>query len=83
LTLNLLFKNAWSRSFINKFHEGMNTMKGKVIDKGLIDAFIAFENGETLDISISSLPRNVKIGDNIEIPFNNSALTNDKMVDFL
>lgn len=58
-------------------------MKGKVIDKGLIDAFIAFENGDTMDISISSLPKNTKVGDNVDIPFNHNTLTNDKMVDFL
>lgn len=72
-----------SFSFINKSYEGMNTMKGKVIDKGLIDAFIAFENGDTMDISISSLPKNTKVGDNVDIPFNHNTLTNDKMVDFL
>ena len=58
-------------------------MKGKVIDKGLIDAFIAFENGDTKDVSISSLPKNIKIGDNVDIPFNHNTLTNDKMIDFL
>ena len=61
----------------------MNTMKGKVIDKGLIDAFIAFENGDTIDISISSLPKNVKIGDNVDIPFDHHTFTNDKMIEFL
>jgi Protein of unknown function (DUF3006). len=57
-------------------------MKGKVIEKGLTDAFIMFENGETMDISLSNLPRNTNIGDSVEIPFNNNNLTNDKMVDF-
>jgi mannose-6-phosphate isomerase-like protein (cupin superfamily) len=63
--------------------KGMNLMKGKVIDKNITDAFIVFENGDTMDIKVSSLPRNVQVGDSVEIPFNNNhSLTNDKMVDF-
>jgi hypothetical protein len=58
-------------------------MKGKVIDKNLTDAFIAFENGDTMDIKITSLPKGVQIGDNVDIPFNSTNdLTNDKLVDF-
>lgn len=57
-------------------------MKGKVIDKNFTDAFISFENGDTMDISVSQLPKNVKIGDTVEIPFNTHSLSNDKLVDF-
>lgn len=57
-------------------------MKGKVIDKSLTDAFISFENGDTMDISLSQLPKHVKVGDNVDVPFNNHSLTNDKLVDF-
>ena len=57
-------------------------MKGKVIDKGLEDAFVSFENGNTMDISLSRLPRDVKVGDTVDIPFDNHSLVNDKLVDF-
>ena len=57
-------------------------MKGKVIDKSLTDAFVSLENGETMDISVSQLPKNIKIGDRVEIPLSNHTLTNDKLVDF-
>ena len=59
-------------------------MKGKIIDTSLTDAFISLENGETMDISLSKLPKNSKVGDSVNIPFNStSALTNDKLMDFL
>lgn len=58
-------------------------MKGKIIDTSLTDAFISLENGETMDISLSKLPKNSKVGDSVNIPFNStSALTNDKLMDF-
>lgn len=58
-------------------------MKGKIIDTSLTDAFISLENGETIDISLSKLPKNSKVGDSVNIPFNStSALTNDKLMDF-
>jgi hypothetical protein len=57
-------------------------MKGKVIDKSLTDAFVNLENGSTLDISLSHLPKNLKVGDMVEVPFDNHSLTNDKLVDF-
>jgi hypothetical protein len=57
-------------------------MKGKVLDKNVTDAFVALENGETLDISVSHLPRNIKVGDTIEVPMNSTYITNDKLVDF-
>ncbi|NLZ48309.1 MAG: hypothetical protein GX895_05865 [Clostridiales bacterium] len=58
-------------------------MKGKIIDKNLTEAFIALENGDTIDISISRLPKDVKLGDKIDIPKNNSSINNnDRLVDF-
>lgn len=59
-------------------------MKGKVLDKNLTDAFVALESGETMDISVSHLPKNIKVGDMVDIPMNNSRemITNDKLVDF-
>jgi hypothetical protein len=57
-------------------------MKGKVIDKSLTDAFVSLENGDTIDISISQLPKHTKVGDTVDVPFDNHSLTNDKLVDF-
>ncbi|WP_203527758.1 hypothetical protein [Clostridium thermarum] len=57
-------------------------MKGKVLDKNITDAFIALETGETIDISTSRLPKDVKIGDTVDIPINNTSISNDKLVDF-
>jgi hypothetical protein len=57
-------------------------MKGKVLDKNVTDAFIALETGETIDISSARLPRDVKVGDTIDVPMNNTSITNDKLVDF-
>jgi hypothetical protein len=57
-------------------------MKGKVIDKSLTEAFVSFENGNTMDISLSQLPKNVRVGDTVDIPFDNHSLTNDKLIDF-
>lgn len=67
-------------------------MKGKVIEMNKTDAFISFENGTTMDISVSNLPRHVSVGDEVDIPFssyssfsNSSSrdrLTNNNLVDF-
>lgn len=57
-------------------------MKGKVLDKNITDAFVVLENGETLDISTTHLPKNIKIGDTVDVPMNNTFITNDKLVDF-
>lgn len=58
-------------------------MKGTIIDTSLIDAFISLENGETVDISLSKLPKNSKVGDSVNIPFNNApTLSNNKPMDF-
>lgn len=57
-------------------------MKGKILDKNITDAIVALENGETMDISVTHLPRNIKVGDTIEVPMNNTSITNDKLVDF-
>lgn len=57
-------------------------MKGKVIDKNLTEAFIALENGDTLDISMTRLPKDVKLGDTVEVPMNNFSINNDRFVDF-
>lgn len=61
-------------------------MKGKVIDINKTDAFIALNSGETIDMAVSHLPKHIKVGDIIDVPFSatNStvSLTNDKLIDF-
>ncbi|NLP28799.1 MAG: hypothetical protein GX370_08600 [Clostridia bacterium] len=57
-------------------------MRGKVIDKNLTEAFIALENGETMDVSITRLPKDVKLGDTVDLPMNNPTITNDRIIDF-
>jgi len=58
-------------------------MFGKIIDMDSTDAFINFLDGTTMDVSISRLPKNSKIGDSIDLnigaPIN---MTNDKMENF-
>ncbi|WP_040214049.1 hypothetical protein [Clostridium polynesiense] len=67
-------------------------MKGKVTEMNKTDAFITFGDGTTMNISVSSLPQNTRIGDDVNIPFStppgitNSAardrMVNNKIVDF-
>ena len=57
-------------------------MLGKIIDMDSTDAFITFEDGTTMDISLSRLPTPIKIGETVDIPINTSQLRNDKMNDF-
>ena len=57
-------------------------MIGKIIDMDRTDAFITFEDGTTMDISLSRLPTPIKIGETVDIPINSSSLQNDKMNNF-
>lgn len=67
-------------------------MKGKVIDMNKTDAFISFENGTTMDISVNNLPRHISVGDEVDIHFSNNTsfqsstsrdrMTNNSTVDF-
>lgn len=57
-------------------------MLGRIIDLDKTDAFILFLDGTTMDINVSRLPHNVKIGDSVDIPINNFNLSNDKMDNF-
>lgn len=68
-------------------------MKGKVLDLNQTDAFIALEDGSTIDISTSRLSNDVKVGDTVEVPisvkssidnnaFLHDKLINEKLVDF-
>lgn len=57
-------------------------MLGKIIDMDRTDAFITFEDGTTMDISLSRLPTPIKIGETVDIPIITSPLQNDKMNNF-
>ena len=57
-------------------------MIGKIIDMDRTDAFITFEDGTTMDISLSRLPTPIKIGETVDIPIKTSPLQNDKMNNF-
>lgn len=58
-------------------------MFGKIIDMNNTDAFINFLDGTTMDISVSHLPKNSKIGDSVDINLGNfTNMNNDKMEDF-
>lgn len=59
-------------------------MFGKIIDMNNTDAFINFSNGTSINVSVSRVPKNSKIGDtidlNIDAPTN---MLNDTMINFL
>ncbi len=58
-------------------------MQGKILDMNKTDAFIVFENGTTMDLCVSHIPPNSKVGDNVSIDLPASKeITNDKMNDF-
>lgn len=54
-------------------------MFARIIDMDKTDAFIIFKDGTTMDISLCRLPRPIKVGDIIDIPFETSNVKNDKM----
>lgn len=56
-------------------------MIGKIIDINFTDAFVNFEDGTTLDIGISHLPPNSKIGDTVNVNPNSIKIKNDKLID--
>ncbi|WP_102401627.1 hypothetical protein [Haloimpatiens massiliensis] len=60
-------------------------MIGKIIDMNKTDAFINFQDGTTMDISVTRLPKNSKIGDTVDISLNSSlssSSTSNKVIDF-
>ncbi len=57
-------------------------MKGKVLDKNMTEAYIMLDNGDTLDISVTRLPRNISVGDIVDVPISVNSVSNDKLVDF-
>jgi hypothetical protein len=57
------------------------------------DAFISLEDGTTIDLSVSRLSQNVKVGDTIDVPisirnsidnsaFSHDKANSDKLIDF-
>ncbi|MDP4143587.1 MAG: hypothetical protein Q8936_03770 [Bacillota bacterium] len=58
-------------------------MVGRIIDLNSTDAFINFEDGTTMDINVSRIPKNSRIGDVIDVEMSpHIPLANDKLVDF-
>lgn len=57
-------------------------MLGKVIDISNTDAYIAFDDGTTKSISISTLPKGTSIGDNVNMDPGIIRLNNSKLMDF-
>lgn len=57
-------------------------MLGIVIDLDTTDAFVDFQDGSTIDINLTHLPPNIRIGDTVEIEYN---LTNrmNNAIDYL
>lgn len=68
-------------------------MKCKILEINTDDALISLEDGTAFDISVTKLPKNIKQGDFVEIPFSpysdfqshsfkKDTLTNNKIIDF-
>lgn len=57
-------------------------MLGRILDMNNTDAFVSFDDGTTMDIGISHLPRGVKVGDTVNIERDPNRITNDKLIDF-
>lgn len=55
-------------------------MIGKIIDMNVTDALISFQDGRTMDIGVSNLPPNSKIGDSISVSPKPPSMTNDKFL---
>ena len=54
-------------------------VQGKIIDMNKTDAFVTFDDGTTMDIGVSHLPPHSKVGDTVNIEFNTTKMTNDKL----
>ena len=58
-------------------------MFGKIIDMDNTDAFVNFLDGTTVDVSVSRLPKDSKIGDTVDLTINAPiSMINDRMIDF-
>ena len=68
-------------------------MKGKVLDMNKTDAFVSLEDGSTIDLDVSRLSQNVKVGDTVDIPitmrnsvdtssFSHDKANSNKQIDF-
>lgn len=56
-------------------------MYGRIIDMNSTDAYISFEDGTTMYVGKSHIPKNYKVGDRVDINVTNSAtiMINDKL----
>lgn len=61
-------------------------MFGKIIDMNKTDAFLNFLDGTTIDVSISRLPKNSKIGDTVDLnigdPTNMLSINNNDNLEY-
>ncbi|MCB2291715.1 hypothetical protein LGK97_18545 [Clostridium sp. CS001] len=58
-------------------------MFGKIIDIDNTDAFINFLDGTTMDVSVTRLPKDSKIGDTVDLTLSTPTnMINDKMINF-
>lgn len=57
-------------------------MIGKILDINQTDAYINFNDGTTFNVGISHLPKNVHIGDMVDIDISNIKMSNDKLISF-
>lgn len=58
-------------------------MYGKIIDMNNTEAFVNFLNGTTVNVSVSRLPKNSKLGDTVDL--NNespSSMIKNSMINF-
>lgn len=68
-------------------------MKGKILDLNETNAFVSLNDGSTINLSSSAIPKNSKVGDMVDIPFStlsslsdnvftHDTLSNDKLTGF-
>lgn len=57
-------------------------MLGRIIDMSNLDAFVAFEDGTTMDIGLAHLKKGTAVGDTVNINPGEQKMINEKLVDF-
>lgn len=49
-------------------------MLGRIIDMNTTDAYVTFDDGTTLDVGLTHIPQNSKVGDSINIEQNTTKM---------
>ena len=57
-------------------------MLGRIIDMNNTDAFVAFDDGTTMDVGIAHLKKGAAIGDTVRINPGEQKIINEKLVDY-